>query len=204
LPLAVERGHWRCPHPNRWRDGRAEAVAPMDAECATAPWESGYANYMFLPDGRIAVTIQQGPVHELVLVSADDVVKLLVPYTSIRPFLAAGDDRVALIGASPTRIQEIALVSTDGSGQVEVIRRGPVRANQVRRPVLLIHGVRDEVAPIDDVTTLADGLRDGGLLVGMLALDGVGHYVTGSALAMAVNAELDAYRGMVMNASAQG
>jgi dipeptidyl aminopeptidase/acylaminoacyl peptidase len=75
-----------------------------------------------------------------------------------------------------------------------------VRANRVRRPVLLVHGVRDEIAPIDDVTALADGLRERGLLAGMLALDGVGHYVSGSALATALDAELDAYRGVLKDA----
>jgi pimeloyl-ACP methyl ester carboxylesterase len=55
--------------------------------------------------------------------------------------------------------------------------------------VLLIHGDRDEVAPIDDVTELADGLANGRLLT----LDGIGHYLSGAALAAALNAELDAY-----------
>ncbi|WP_412751915.1 S9 family peptidase [Krasilnikovia sp. M28-CT-15] len=366
--LSDRTGWWNL---YRWRDGRTEAVAPMDAECATAPWESGYANYTFLPDGRIAMTVQRGPAQELVLVSADGVVSLPVAYTSIKPFLAVVGDRIAVIGASPARAQEIVLVSTDGAGGVEVIRQGPdqqsgdvsvpelmtvgqvtalvyppsgdarpapvivrphagptyhsdlrldgevqfftsrgfavadvdyrgstgygrpfrkaldgqwglvdvadcqavaqylidtglalpgavlisgasaggytalraacedgpfalavarsaivdprqwtttaprfqrphaeilaapdaaVRADQVRRPVLLIHGVRDEVAPIDDVTALADGLRERGLLVGMLALDGVGHYVSGSALATALDAELDAYRGVLKDA----
>jgi hypothetical protein len=34
----------------------------------------------------------------------------------------------------------------------------------------------------------------------MLALDGVGHYVSGSALATALDAELDAYRGVLKDA----
>jgi dipeptidyl aminopeptidase/acylaminoacyl peptidase len=366
--LSDRTGWWNL---YRWRDGRTEAVAPMDAECATAPWESGYANYTFLPDGRIAMTVQRGPVHELVVVSSGGVVSLPVLYTSIKPFLAALGDRIAVIGASPTRRQEIALVSTDGSGGVEVIRRGPdhqfgdvsvpeltkvgqvtalfyppsgdtqpapvivrphagptyhsdlrldgevqfftsrgfavadvdyrgstgygrafrkaldgqwgrldvadceavaqhlidtgralpgavfisgasaggytalravsedgpfalavarsaivdpdrwtttaprfqrphaailaspdaaVEADRVRRPVLLIHGVRDEIAPIGDVTALADDLRERGLLVGLLALEGVGHYVSGSALATALEAELDAYRGVLKEA----
>jgi dipeptidyl aminopeptidase/acylaminoacyl peptidase len=363
--LSDRTGWWNL---YRWRDGRTEAVAPMDAECATAPWESGYANYTFLSDGRIVMTVQRGPVHELVLVSSGGVVSLPLPYTSIKPFLAVAGNRVAVIGASPTRSQEIALVSTDG---VEVIRRGPdhqfgdvsvpelmkvgqvtalvyppsgdarpapvivrphagptyhsdlrldgevqfftsrgfavadvdyrgstghgrafrkaldgqwgqldvadcqavaqhlidagqalpgavfisgassggytalravsedgpfalavarsaivdphrwtttaprfqrphaailaapdaaVDADRVRRPVLLIHGVQDHVAPIDDAVALADGLREHGLLVGMLALDRVGHYVSGSALATALDAELDAYRSVLKDA----
>lgn len=359
----------------RWRNGRTEAVAPIEAECATAPWESGYANYALLPDGRIAMTVQRGPQHELVLVSSGSVVRVPVPYTSIKPFLAVMGDRVALIGSSPSRAQEIALISTDGSNGVEVIRCGPdhpcsgasmpellkvesgggevtaifyspsgdtrpapvivrphagptyhsdlrldgevqfftsrgfavvdvdyrgstgygrtfrkaldgqwgqfdvadcravaghlieagwalpeavfisgasaggytalravsedgpfvlavarsaivdpqrwmvaaprfqrphaailtsadagVRADRVHRPVLLVHGVRDEVAAIGDVTTLAEGLRERGKLVGMLALEEIGHYVSGPALAAALDAELDAYRSVLKDA----
>lgn len=359
----------------RWRDGRTEAVAPIEAECATAPWESGYANYALLPDGRIVMTVQRGPVHELALVSSGAMVRLPVPYTSIKPFLAAAGDRVAVIGASPTRTQEIAFVSTDGSDRVEVIRQGPdhpfgevsvpellmvesgggqvtalfyppsgdvgpapvivrahagptyhsdlrldgevqfftrrgfavvdldyrgstgygrvfrkaldarwgrldvadcravadylidsgravpgavfisgasaggytalravcedgpfalavarsaivdpgrwtttaprfqrphaailaspdaaVRADRVRRPVLLVHGVRDDIAPIGDATALADGLRERGLLLGMLTLKDVAHYVSGAAVVVALEAELDAYRHVLKDA----
>jgi len=359
----------------RWRDGRTEAVAPIEADCATAPWESGYANYTLLPDGRIAMTVQRGPEYELALVSSGAVVGLPVPYTSIKPFLAAVGDQVAVIGASPTRTQEISLISTDGSDRVDVLRHGPaypfgvvsapellrvesdggeltavfyppssnarsvpvilrphagptyhsdlrldgevqfftsrgfavvdvdyrgstgygrafrkaldgqwgrldvadcravaqhmidmgravpeavfisgasaggytalkavcedgpfalavarsaivdpqrwtataprfqrphaailtsadagVRADRVRRPVLLVHGVRDEVAPIGDVATLADGLRERGQLAGMLVLEDDGHYVSRVALAVALDAELDAYRGVLKDA----
>jgi dipeptidyl aminopeptidase/acylaminoacyl peptidase len=109
----------------RWRDGRVEAVAPMDAECAAAPWESGYANYVLLPRHRIGMVVQEGPIHRVVIVESDGELRPVhLPYTSIKPYLAAVGDRLALIGASPTQTQEIALVATDGSDQVEVIRRG--------------------------------------------------------------------------------
>ncbi|WP_233624266.1 prolyl oligopeptidase family serine peptidase [Actinoplanes sp. ATCC 53533] len=121
--LSDRTGWWNL---YRWRDGRTEAVAPMAAECATAPWESGYANYALLLSGRIGVIVQRGPEHELVIVEPDGrVAAVETPYTSIKPFLAAMGDRIALIGASPTRASEIALVATDGSARVEVIRRGP-------------------------------------------------------------------------------
>jgi hypothetical protein len=51
------------------------------------------------------------------------------------------------------------------------------------------------------VTTLAGSLLDRGLFAGMLALDGVGHCVSGSALATALDAELDAYREVLRNVS---
>ncbi|MEE6260164.1 S9 family peptidase [Plantactinospora sonchi] len=112
----------------RWRDGRAEAVAPMPAECATAPWESSYANYLLLPGQRVAMTVQSGPEQHLAVVEPDGGSRMIqTPYTSIKPYLAALGDRVALIGASPTRASEIALVATDGSDEIEVIRRSTAR-----------------------------------------------------------------------------
>jgi dipeptidyl aminopeptidase/acylaminoacyl peptidase len=357
----------------RWQDGRIEAVAPMQAECAAAPWESGYANYVLLPGGRIGMTVQQGPRHRLIVVEPGGALTPLeVPYTFIKPFLAAVGDRIALIGASPTRSQEVALVATDGSNHVEVVRPGSevvdesalsvpevlrvgsggdevtvlfypptertgpaplivrphtgptygvdyrldwevqfftargfavadvdyrgstgygrgfrkvldgrwgsldvedcrnaalhllatgralpsavfisgasaggytalravcedgpfslavarsaivdpnrwrttaprfqrphaavlahddakVRPEQVRRPVLLVHGADDDVAPVDDVVELAHGLKDRRLLT----LDGVGHYLASAALAAALDAELDAYIAVLKDA----
>lgn len=374
--LSDRTGWWNL---YRWRDGQTQAVAPMEAECATAPWESGYANYVLLPSGRIGMIVQRGPEHEVVVVERDGRIESVeTPYTSIKPFLAAVGDRIALIGASPTRASEIALVATDGSAQVEVIRQGRgdlaagsvpemmrirsgtaevtalfyppagdgrpapliVRAHsgptyhsdfrldgevqfftsrgfavvdvdyrgstgygrafrkaldgrwgrldvedcrnvalhlvavgraipeavfisgasaggftalraacedgpfrlavarsaivdpqrwtttaprfqrphaailahdgarvapeRVRRPVLLIHGDRDDVAPIGDVAQLAAALEERKLLSGMLTLGGVGHYLSApAALAAALDAELDAYLAVLKEAGLQ-
>lgn len=374
--LSDRTGWWNL---YRWRDGRTEAVAPMGAECAAAPWESGYANYVLLPGGRIGMTVQRGPLHRLVVVEpGGGVTPVELPYTFVKPYLAALGDRIALIGASPTRSQEIALVATDGSNRVEVVRPGSgpidermdlsvpevirvssggaevtvlfyppvgevgpaplivrphagptynsdlrldfevqfftargfavadvdyrgstgygrafrkaldgnwgrfdvedcrnaalhllatgraipgavfisgasaggytalqavcedgpfslavarsaivdprrwgttaprfqrphaailahdcakVAPERVQRAVLLIHGDRDDIAPVDDVTELAAALDDRKLLIGMLKLDGVGHYLSGpAALAAALDAELDAYRAVFKEA----
>lgn len=127
LYFMSDRSGWWNLH--RWRDGRTQAVAPMAAECATAPWESGYSNYVFLPHGRIGMTVQHGSEHRIMVVEpAGGVTPIGLPYTSIKPFLAAVGERIALIGASPTRPQEIALVATDGSDEVEVVRPGAALA----------------------------------------------------------------------------
>lgn len=108
----------------RWSSDHLEAVAPMEAECGAALWEPGYASYTFLASGVIAVITQNGPVHRLVLVRPDGTVaELPTPYRSIKPFLAAASDRVAVIGGAPDRPQEVALVPTDGS-EIEVVRGG--------------------------------------------------------------------------------
>jgi dipeptidyl aminopeptidase/acylaminoacyl peptidase len=122
----------------RWRDGDTEAAAPMRAECATAPWESSYTNYVLLPGGRVAMTVQAGPDHRLVVVEAGGEIRPIgLPYTSIKPCLAAVGERVALIGASPTRAPEVALVATDGSDAVDVIRRVPANTGPVSVPEVL-------------------------------------------------------------------
>jgi dipeptidyl aminopeptidase/acylaminoacyl peptidase len=120
--LSDRTGWWNL---YRWRAGSIEAVAPMAAECATAPWESSYANYVLLPSGRVGMTAQRGPGHHLVVIEPDGQIRSVdLPYTSIKPYLAAVGDRIALVGSSPVRAQEIALVATDGSHHVEVVRTG--------------------------------------------------------------------------------
>ncbi|MEV0610827.1 prolyl oligopeptidase family serine peptidase [Polymorphospora rubra] len=122
--LSDRSGWWNL---YQWRSGRIEAVAPMPAECAAAPWESGYANYVLLPGNRIGITVQHGPEHQLVVMEpGGGTSPLALPYTSIKPYLAAVGDRIALIGASPTRPQEIALVATDGSDHLAVVRGDPI------------------------------------------------------------------------------
>ncbi|MDO3704064.1 prolyl oligopeptidase family serine peptidase [Micromonospora sp. C28SCA-DRY-2] len=109
----------------RWDGHTVEAVAPIAGECAAEPWELGYASYDFLDDGRIAVVVQEGPRHRLVVIDPCGTVRSVdLPYTSIKPYLAAHGTTVALIGSSPTAAPQVALVHlTDDSPRVEVIAR---------------------------------------------------------------------------------
>ena len=106
------------------------AVAPMPAECAAAPWELGYASYCFLDDGRIAMIVREGPAHRLVLVDDSGTVSpVAVPYTSIKPCLAASGSSVALVGSSPTLAPQVAVVQLGaGEPRLEVLARGPAVA----------------------------------------------------------------------------
>lgn len=108
----------------RHHGGTSEAVAPVRAECAAAPWELGYSNFAFLPGDRVAMTVQRGPWCGLVLAEPGRPVSPVeLPYTSLKPYLAVVGERVALIGGSPTRAPEVALAAVDGSGDIEVLRR---------------------------------------------------------------------------------
>lgn len=81
---------------------------------------------------------------------------------------------------------------------------GRVRAADIRRPVLMIHGTADDVATADDVRELARELHDRGLPHELMLLDGVGHYVaTSTHAACALEAELAHYRS-AMAAVASG
>lgn len=132
----------------RWNGATVEAVGPIAGECAAEPWELGYASYDFLADGRIAMVVQEGPRHRLVVVEPDGAVyPVNVPYTSIKPYLAAQGMTVALIGSSPTAAPQVAAVHlADGHPRLEVVARSEhagLSKAQVSTPTELRIGVRD-------------------------------------------------------------
>lgn len=88
----------------RWDGQGHHAVAPMDRDCAPAPWEAGYRSYVFLPGGKIALTVQHGLSHGLVVAGADGTLGTVdVPLTYIKPYLAAVPGGLAVIGSAPAR-----------------------------------------------------------------------------------------------------
>lgn len=75
---------------------------------------------------------------------------------------------------------------------------GAARADQVRIPVLLMHGRSDEVAPAADAENLAAELRAQDPRHEALFFDGVGHYLTSpTVLAEALRLELAFYRRFI-------
>ncbi|TDB95445.1 S9 family peptidase, partial [Micromonospora fluostatini] len=109
----------------RWDGQEVRAIAPITGECAAEPWELGYASYDFLDDGRIAVAVQQGPRHRLVLVDQRGAVSPVdLPYTSIKPYVAAHGKTVALIASSSTAAPQVVLVHlTEGEPRLQVLAR---------------------------------------------------------------------------------
>jgi len=109
--LSDRSGWWNL---YRHHDDKVEAVLLTDAEMAAAPWELGYATYAFLPAGRIAVVLQNGPSHRLTIhdPATGTVTEQALPYTSIKPYLSAHGDLIALIGANPTQAPTVALIDT--------------------------------------------------------------------------------------------
>jgi dipeptidyl aminopeptidase/acylaminoacyl peptidase len=110
----------------RW-DGQAVApVAPMEAECAAAPWELGYRSYVHLSDRRIALLRQTGALVDLVVIATDGAVTVLpLPYTSYKPCLAVCSGKIAAIAASVSEAPHVVLIDPDLPHHVQVLARGP-------------------------------------------------------------------------------
>ena len=101
------------------------ALCAMDAEFAGPQWGFGGSSYCVLPDGHLAVTwSQKGSSHLGVLDpdSPGELREVTTPFTSMSSLRAVDEDRVALIGASPTEFGCVAVVDLT-SGAVEVKRR---------------------------------------------------------------------------------
>ncbi|MEU8186113.1 S9 family peptidase [Micromonospora carbonacea] len=123
LYFMSDRGGWW--NLFRWNGQEVQAVVPVAGECVAEPWELGYASYDFLDDGRIVMAVQQGPRHRLLLVDPSGAATSAeLPYTSIKPYVAARGTAVALIASSPTAAPQVALVHLTADGpRLEVLAR---------------------------------------------------------------------------------
>jgi dipeptidyl aminopeptidase/acylaminoacyl peptidase len=116
-----------------------QPVAPMDRDCAAAPWEAGYRSYAFLPDGRIALTVQHGLSHGLAVAGADGKVRAVeAPLTYVKPCLAAAPGGLTVIGsaaAGPPAVCGIDLASGATAAASPAATAGDMRgtAGEARR-----------------------------------------------------------------------
>lgn len=125
--LSDRSGWWNL---YRWHAGRVGPVVTAEAEMAAAPWQLGYATYAFLPAGRIAVLLQNGPSCRLAVwePGAGRPQDVPLPYTSIKPYLTAHGHQVALIGSNPAQVPTVAIVDTT-TGAVREITTPPPLAD---------------------------------------------------------------------------
>lgn len=88
------------------------------ADLATAQWEFGYSTYAFLDHDRIALLAHHGGASWLSIWDRHqpDVRAVELPYTSIKPYLAARGRGVAMIGAAPDRMPAV-IVADIHSGE---------------------------------------------------------------------------------------
>ena len=74
---------------------------------------------------------------------------------------------------------------------------GTVDADRITRPVLLVHGADDHVAPIADAERLAHALANRGSPSRLVVLDARHKLTAQQSTALALEAELDFYRGIL-------
>ncbi|ROR46486.1 S9 family peptidase [Kitasatospora cineracea] len=100
--------------------GAVEAVAPIEADCAPAPWEGGYRSYALSPAGDTVLTATDGITTELLVVDgAGQVSRIGANLSSVKPYVALLDDAVAVIGSTPTSAPAIWTADLDSrSGAV--------------------------------------------------------------------------------------
>ncbi|MFD5434749.1 prolyl oligopeptidase family serine peptidase [Kitasatospora sp. NPDC127067] len=104
----------------RLRGDLVTAVLPTDADCAPAPWEAGYQSYGFAPDGSVVLTVLDGFFTELVAVDpAGGRRRLGSNLTSVKPYIAVDEGRLAVIGSTPSSAPS--LWSLDLTGQADAL-----------------------------------------------------------------------------------
>jgi dipeptidyl aminopeptidase/acylaminoacyl peptidase len=96
-----------------WKDGDVTAVWTDTAELGVAQWEFGYSTYAFLDPGRIAVIVQRGPHQSLNIIGHGQARQIPLPYTSIKPYLSACGNDIALIASNATTPPAVVTVNAD-------------------------------------------------------------------------------------------
>ncbi|GIH68781.1 S9 family peptidase [Sphaerimonospora thailandensis] len=133
-----------------WRDAAVRALAPMNSDCAPAPWEAGYQSYAFLTGGRTVLTVRQGARTQLVLREPDGTLKELCPeLTSAKPYAASLGDQLAVIAAESVTTPAVWLISPGAGRTAAAATRlvgedSPCAAKPPQRRVLARAG-----APVD-------------------------------------------------------
>ncbi|MFJ6619606.1 prolyl oligopeptidase family serine peptidase [Kitasatospora sp. NPDC091335] len=101
LYFVSDRSGWWNLH--RLRDGVVEAVVPIEADCAPAPWEGGYQSYGFGGDGTVVLTVSDGFTTELLAVDDEGGRRRLgANLTSVKPYVAVDGDVLTVIGSTPS------------------------------------------------------------------------------------------------------
>ena len=123
LSFVSDRTGWWNLH--AWQHGQARPVLVQEAEHAAAPWEFGYATYAFCTRGRVAIVAQHGPRQWLQLLGPDGTVtRLELPFTAIKPYLAADGTRLAVIAATPATTPMVVLLDLE-AGTTRTLAAAP-------------------------------------------------------------------------------
>jgi dipeptidyl aminopeptidase/acylaminoacyl peptidase len=119
--LSDRSGWWNL---YSWDGNDVQPLVTLDADIAAAPWELGYSSYVHLPGGRIAMTVHDGPRQRLVVHHSDgrrDPVDL--PFSTIKPYLAADHDRLYCIASAPTALAQVIAIDLGAYGRWRPLSR---------------------------------------------------------------------------------
>ncbi len=107
----------------RWRNGRAQATLPLDAEVGWPQWVFGESAYAFLSPHEAMLACNRGGLWQLVLLNlTTDVPHTLAsPYTEIHSLVGTHGQAV-FVGASPTELPAVVRYDAPTRG-FQVLRR---------------------------------------------------------------------------------
>lgn len=108
----------------RWNGRAVQAVAPILADCAAAPWELGYRSYSFLSGGRIGLILSTGSRDTLAICGNGRVEPVALPHTSVRPYLVTRGGRLAVIASSATKSPQVVLIDPNQPKDAKPIAGG--------------------------------------------------------------------------------
>ena len=126
LHLLTDRTGWWNLH--RLEAGALVAIAPVEADLALPPWQLGQPGLSVLADGRVVAIAVEDAVERPVLIdpTAGTARPLSQQHTVCRAVIADGQT-VWFLGASPTRVTEVARVAIGAAGSTpsapEVLQR---------------------------------------------------------------------------------
>lgn len=128
-------------------DGAIVSLAHLEsAELGTAQWEFGYSTYAFLDNDRIAVLAHRGGATQLNVWDPrrPGARAVELPYTSIKPYLAAHAGRVSMIGSAPDRMPAVIVADIASGESCELTAAvGVVPGSQAPNPEVLDIPARD-------------------------------------------------------------
>ncbi len=121
LHFVSERSGWWNLY--RWRDGQAEALAPLEAEFAGPQWVFGQSNYDFTAEGDILCTYTREGLWYLARLdnATGDLTRLDTPYTSLSSVSVHGE-RVLFRGGAPVLPSALVLLDLNTGGHTVLQR----------------------------------------------------------------------------------
>ncbi len=106
--------------------------------------EFGYSTYAFLDAGRIAVISQYDGRQSLKILDQRRVRQVQLPCTSIKPYLSANGNQVALIASSPVQTPSVVVVDVDRGTVHPIVGAEPlVDPQSLSQPEQFVFTTRD-------------------------------------------------------------